>query len=152
MINYCSGNLLEDDAEALVNAVNCTGVMGAGIAKAFRDRFPIMYEQYKKDCADEHYNVAEIVPWSFQEGNRDRFVFNLPTMHYPGSKAVLEDIYNGLQDLKWLMEHLGIKTAAVPALGCGIGGLTWPTVRQSMVDIFKDAEHLTIRAYSPLGY
>ena len=50
MIHYTKGNLLEADAEALVNAVNTVGVMGKGIALLFKQRFPENMKQYALAC------------------------------------------------------------------------------------------------------
>jgi O-acetyl-ADP-ribose deacetylase (regulator of RNase III) len=51
MIEMKQGNLLEQDAEALVNAVNCVGVMGKGIALQFKQVFPEVFEQYNLHSA-----------------------------------------------------------------------------------------------------
>ena len=53
MIEYASGNILEANVEALVNTVNCVGIMGRGIALQFKDRFPENFNAYKRACDRE---------------------------------------------------------------------------------------------------
>ena len=50
MIEIKEGNLLEANAEALVNTVNCVGIMGKGIALQFRQAYPENFRQYEKAC------------------------------------------------------------------------------------------------------
>ena len=64
MITLSSGNLLEADAEALVNTVNCVGVMGKGIALQFSKKFPDMHKAYK-----EAHKAGELEPNVIGEGN-----------------------------------------------------------------------------------
>lgn len=51
-IQLVTGNLLDSNCDILINTVNCVGVMGAGIAKQFKDRYPRMFKQYKLDCSN----------------------------------------------------------------------------------------------------
>ena len=53
MIDLKRGNILEADAEALVNTVNCVGVMGKGIALQFKKAFPENFAAYADGVADE---------------------------------------------------------------------------------------------------
>ncbi len=50
MLESCSGNLLEAEVEALVNTVNCVGVMGKGLALQFKQAFPENFQEYRRAC------------------------------------------------------------------------------------------------------
>ena len=58
MINYAKGDILRDESEALVNTVNCVGIMGRGIALQFRNAFPDNFKAYAKACQREEYSLA----------------------------------------------------------------------------------------------
>ena len=48
MIRYTTGDILQADAEALVNTVNCVGIMGRGIALQFKNRFPLNFKASRR--------------------------------------------------------------------------------------------------------
>lgn len=152
-VSFLEGNLLDDDAEALVNAVNCVGAMGAGIALAFRIKFPEMFEAYRRDCEEKHYRTGIVRTWEYYEDEKTRYVLNFPTMYYPGTQADLTVIEQGLSDLAWVVGFTGIKSVAIPALGCGIGGLSWFKVKHAITDVFDKPKmsHIDTRVYVPLG-
>src|SRR5436853_5377405 len=97
MIEYVSGNLLEADAEALVNTVNTVGVMGKGIALQFRQTFPDNYNFYRK--AYEHKELKPGKMLVFARPADPRYIINFPTKRHWRDKSKIEDIQDGLQDL-----------------------------------------------------
>ena len=52
-MRYVKGNILDSDADAILHQVNCQGVMGAGLAKQIRGRYPNVYEKYKNACVND---------------------------------------------------------------------------------------------------
>lgn len=129
MIYYTTGNLLESDADALVNTVNTVGVMGKGIALMFKQRFPDNYCQYKAACGAGRVVTGSMFVTEVRELMGPRWVINFPTKQHWRDLSQLVWIEAGLQDLRrFLIEHK-VKSAAIPGLGTGNGGLDWAEVR-----------------------
>jgi len=61
MIHYTKGNIIQADAEALVNTVNTVGIMGKGIALAFKKAFPHNFKIYRKLCEDKQFNIGDLL-------------------------------------------------------------------------------------------
>ena len=128
MISYVAGDLFESRAQVLTNTVNCVGVMGKGIALEFKKRYPSLFREYAARCTRGEMRIGE--PWLWE--NAEVQILNFPTKRHWRTPSRLDDIEAGL---KWLAEHygvLGIYTIAMPALGCGNGGLSWDAVRPLM--------------------
>lgn len=128
MISYVAGNLFDSRAQVLTNTVNCVGVMGKGIALEFKKRYPALFRDYAARCARGEMRIGE--PWLWE--NDEVQILNFPTKRHWRTPSRLEDIEAGLS---WLAAHygaLGIYTIAMPALGCGNGGLPWTAVRSLM--------------------
>ena len=133
----CTGNLLDSPAEAYVNAVNCAGVMGAGIALAFRRAYPDYFETYRLFCAAGQVNLGSVSVY-VREG-KPRYIISFPTKRHWRDASRLEDIETGLADLRQVIQSGRIRSVAIPALGCGRGGLEWdavqPLIRKALVDL-----------------
>ena len=122
MIHYTRGDLLKSDCQALVNTVNCIGVMGGGIALQFRKAFPDMYWQYhaackRKDVVPGKMHVFKLLP--------DRWIINFPTKLDWIHLSQIGWIEEGLDDLVLTIKKYDIQSIAIPPLGCGLGGLNW---------------------------
>ena len=129
MIRYTSGDILRSEADALVNTVNCVGVMGRGIALQFKKAFPRNFEEYKAAC-----DRGDVVPGKMFITERHaltapRFIVNFPTKRHWRGKSRIEDVETGLVALRAEIESRGIRSIAIPPLGSGLGGLNWPDVR-----------------------
>lgn len=138
-----TGNLLESDAQTLVNTVNCVGVMGRGIALDFKRAFPAMFEDYAERCAAGSVRLGEPYLWRSIDVQRctssspptsDQWVLNFPTKGHWRSRSRLSNIADGLDWLEARCEEWGIESLAVPALGCQNGGLRWEDVRPLLVE------------------
>jgi O-acetyl-ADP-ribose deacetylase (regulator of RNase III) len=147
MIEHVKGNLLEADAEALVNAVNIVGVMGKGIALQFRQAFPDNYNFYRKAC--EHNQVKPGKMLVFVRPTNPRYIINFPTKRHWKDKSKIEDIEDGLQDLIEVVKNREIQSIAVPRLGCGLGGLHWEDVRPMIEKAFVDLPDVKVLLYAP---
>ncbi len=133
------GDLLAEEAEALVNTVNCVGVMGKGVALAFRKAFPDNYRTYARACARREIQPGKMLVWERpsqpdiwdapSSSSFPRYIINFPTKTHWRSKSRLEIIDAGLAALVEEIRSRGIRSIALPALGCGNGGLNWNDVR-----------------------
>lgn len=142
MIEEVKGNLLKADVEAYVNPVNTVGVMGAGLALQFRNTYPAMFTAYQQACRERQITVGAMHVWPFRVPgeNQDRYIINFPTKNHWRGKSRRSYIDDGLVDLVRVISDLGIKSIAVPALGCGLGGLAWSTVRSRVYVAFAMSE------------
>ena len=147
MITYRHGNILDDDADALVNPVNCVGVMGAGLAKQFAERWPEIVEGYTAICADGTLRIGGNAIMRRNDGKR---VILFPTKQHWRDKSRLGDISTGLHNLKPILATFRpfIGSIAVPALGCGLGGLRWSDVKP-LIQTHLGPLDLDVRVYEP---
>jgi O-acetyl-ADP-ribose deacetylase (regulator of RNase III) len=145
MIQVQKGDLFESDAQTLVNAVNCVGVMGKGVALEFRKRFPDMYADYLERCKAGQVRLGE--PYVFR-GLLLPWILNFPTKDDWRSASKLSDIVNGLGYLACHYKEWGIESLAVPALGCGAGHLEWEVVGPVL---YRELEalDLDVHLYAP---
>lgn len=127
MIRFVSGDMFEQDFDVRVNTVNCVGVMGAGVALAFKERYPEMFREYKHECDAGNVQPGKLHVWETLQGDR---VVNFPTKRHWRDMSRYEDIEAGLRALRDYLTPLGDVAVAVPALGCGHGGLDWSRVSE----------------------
>jgi O-acetyl-ADP-ribose deacetylase (regulator of RNase III) len=152
MIEYRQGNLLEADAEALVNTVNCVGIMGKGIALQFKMAFPDNYREYQQACRRGEVQLGRIFTVDRGGlGQRPRLIFNFPTKQHWKSNSKLEDIANGLEDLVCELRRYGVTSVAVPPLGCGLGGLDWSEVKPLIEHAFAEVLDVQVLVFTPKG-
>ena len=151
MIEFQSGDLLKADVEALVNTVNTVGVMGKGIALQFKQAFPANFAAYEK--AAKHKEIVPGKVFVFETGSFDnpRYIINFPTKRHWRSKAHLQDIEAGLQDLIRVIGERKIRSIAVPLFGCGFGGLDWNDVRPLIVSALESVPQVLAWVYQPDG-
>jgi O-acetyl-ADP-ribose deacetylase (regulator of RNase III) len=145
MIVETTGNLLLDDAQALVNTVNTVGVMGKGLALQFKRAFPANFDAYARACAEGRVQPGRIFFTSLDD---DRWIFNLPTKRHWRQPSRLDDIRSGLGDLVRTIVELDVSSVALPPVGCGNGGLDWGVVRPLIFEKL-DGLDVEIRLYGP---
>src|SRR5215470_1216970 len=129
MWKLTEGNILEADTQALVNTVNTVGVMGKGIALQFKKAFPEMFEEYEKLCKVKKLQPGQMHVFDRGQMFNPRYIINFPTKRHWKGKSKLADIKAGLDALVQELTTRGIKSVAIPPLGCGHGGLDWNVVR-----------------------
>src|SRR6266478_3853889 len=151
MIHNASGNLLQAETEALVNTVNCVGFMGKGIALQFKQAWPENFEAYAKACKAGEVRPGRMFIWETGRMINPKFIINFPTKRDWRGKSRIEDIKSGLRALIADVRRLGIRTIAVPPLGCGNGGLDWRDVRPLIKEAFADVPDVNVQLYSPDG-
>lgn len=151
MFELMRGNLLESDVEAVVNTVNTEGIMGKGIALQVRKAYPDNYEAYRQACDAGEVQPGRMFIFDRQTLTNPRYIINFPTKRHWRSKSRMEDIESGLVALVDEVRRLGIRSIAVPPLGCGLGGLPWPEVQRRMREAFEQLPGVRWLVYEPAG-
>ncbi len=157
MIKEATGNLFEAKTETLVNAVNCVGVMGKGIALQFKQKFPAEYfKAYKLACQNGELAIGKVRVFDLctlaharVSASSPRFIINFPTKRHWREASRIENIESGLQSLVEAVERYEIKSIAMPALGCGLGGLDWNEVKPLIENAFVNLPNIEVLLFLP---
>ncbi len=150
MIEERVGNIIEADAEALVNTVNIVGVMGKGVALQFKLAFPEMFKAYQKACKSHDVQLGKMFVYVQSSiSGPDRYIINFPTKDHWREKSNLNYIEDGLKALIQEIKVRGIKSIAIPPLGCGMGGLNWADVYPLILDSFLEIPDVRVIIYPP---
>ena len=147
MITVKIGNIFESNMKTLVNTVNCVGVMGKGIAKDFKEKYPKMFDEYRNACLKHQITPGTLYPYKVDGEIK---LINFPTKNHWRSPSELEYIVTGLE---WFIDNykkLGVKSIAFPPLGCGNGGLSWDAVGPIMYKHLKNID-IPVEIYAPFG-
>lgn len=134
------GNLFDSEAQALVNTVNCVGVMGKGVALEFRRRFPTMYESYLMTCQKRLLNPGQILPYKHSKP----WILNFAVKNDWKHPSKLEWVESCLDKFRKHYQELGISSAAFPWIGSMNGGLPWEQVHNLIRQYLKDLPHIDI--------
>lgn len=151
MIEYVSGNLLEADAEALVNTVNCVGVMGKGIALQFKQAYPDNFKVYRSACDRKQLEPGKMLVVETGSFANPKYIINFPTKRHWRGKSKIKDVDSGLNALVAEIEARGITSVAIPPLGCGNGGLDWALVRTRIEEALSRLSHVKVLVFEPKG-
>ncbi|MFI2818968.1 MULTISPECIES: type II toxin-antitoxin system antitoxin DNA ADP-ribosyl glycohydrolase DarG [Halomonadaceae] len=149
MIEYTRGNLLEADVEALVNTVNTVGVMGKGIALMFKEAFPENFAAYEAACKHQQVVTGRMFVTERDALLGPRWIINFPTKQHWRAKTRVEWIESGLEDLKQVIREKGIRSIALPPLGCGNGGLDWAMVRPRIEAALAELDNVRVLVFEP---
>lgn len=146
MISICYSNILTSKCDILVNPVNCFGVMGAGLAKQFARQYPEYEQVYKELCNKRSLKMGEINIYHGLElpciG-----ICSLPTKYHWRDKSRLEPITKSCKKLREYLDEKGY-SCAIPALGCGLGGLDFAVVKDMIYTVFNECKSF-IEFYAP---
>ncbi len=151
MIFRAEGDLLGTNAEALVNTVNTVGVMGKGIALQFKQAFPDNYSAYEGACTRGEVKLGKMFVFHRHPTNNPRIIINFPTKKHWRGKSKIKDIKSGLRALIEVARDEGVRSIAVPPLGCGNGGLDWSEVRPLIEKAFAEVPEVTVQLFYPEG-
>ncbi|QOG12067.1 macro domain-containing protein [Arcobacter sp. FWKO B] len=143
MINYIQGNLFTSNAKVLVNTVNTVGVMGKGIAADFKKIYPKMFDEYKKLCDDNSFDIGDL--YLYKTSNK--WILNFPTKKHWKNPSTVEYIEKGLKRLLEESAKLQITDIAMPKLGCGNGGLDWETEVKPVVEKYLKKAPINVSIY-----
>ncbi|WP_345721800.1 macro domain-containing protein [Herpetosiphon gulosus] len=134
---------------ALVNPVNCVGVMGKGLALQFRQTFPANYQAYVKACRVGEVQLGTMFVFVETGNVQPTTIINFPTKQHWKQQSKLEDIVAGLNDLIAQLTLRSIDSIAVPALGCGYGGLAWAEVEPLIGRAFERLPMVRVKVFPP---
>lgn len=151
MIQFVTGNILDAEVDALVNTVNCVGVMGRGIALQFKRAFPDNFKAYAAACKRGAVQPGRMFVFDTGELTLPRFIINFPTKRHWRGRSRIEDIQSGLEALVQEIQLRGIRSIAVPPLGSGLGGLDWRQVRPLVERALGPLPSLEVRVFEPGG-
>lgn len=124
-LHFTTGNMFDVPADIRINTVNCVGVMGAGVALAFKRRYPLMFAEYQRKCTAGLIRPGQLHIWQSPDCER---IVNFPTKRHWRDNSRYEDIEAGLIALKAFLADQGHVRVTLPALGCGHGRLNWNIV------------------------
>ena len=150
MIEFKQGDILEANVEALVNTVNCVGVMGRGIALQFKEAFPDNFKAYAAACKRDELQPGKMFVFARHQLRNPKFIVNFPTKRHWRGQSRIGDIEAGLQSLLCEIRERGIKSIAIPPLGSGLGGLDWGQVRPRIVNALTPLEDVSVVIFEPL--
>ena len=151
MIELAQGNLLEADAEALVNTVNCEGYMGKGIALQFKQAYPENFRAYERACHAHEVQPGRMFTVATGQMVNPQYIINFPTKRHWRGASRIEDIRAGLKALVQEVKRLGIQSIAVPPLGCGNGWLNWWEVRPMIEQALQAVPDVRVLLFEPRG-
>lgn len=144
------GDLLkQQDVDAIVNTVNCVGVMGKGIALQFKKKWPDNFKAYAAACKNKDVKLGQMFTFELGALATPRYIVNFPTKDHWRSSSKMEDIESGLQSLVLHIQKFDIRSIAIPPLGCGLGGLPWVDVKALIVKYLGELDNLEIRLFEP---
>lgn len=151
MIELTSGDILKDDSEAVINTVNCVGVMGRGIALQFRNAWPDNFKAYEAACKREEVQPGRMFVFDTEQLTNPRYIVNFPTKRHWRGKSRIQDIESGLRALVAELRARHIHSVAIPPLGSGLGGLDWAEVRPLIERSMSELSNVRVRVYEPKG-
>ena len=139
-----NGDIFKSKCEALVNPVNIKGIMGKGLALAFKTKYPAHFENYKRACQNGEMTTDKVL--AYQEKNGPMIIC-LATKADWRDSSKMEYVSAGLDDLVNQIKALGIRSVAIPKLGCGLGGLDWNKVRPLIVEKMSSLDGINVEIY-----
>ena len=141
------GDIFKSSCEVIANPINCVGVMGGGLALAFKKKFPEHFETYKKMCQNGEIKVGELY---VVDGDEKHKVLLFPTKIHWKNPSLMEYVVDGLKYLAENYEKMDIKSIAIPAIGCGLGGLNWEDVKEQITSVLSELDNkIEIEIYEP---
>jgi len=149
MIQYKKGDILHEDAEALVNTVNCVGIMGRGIALQFKNAYPENFKSYVAACGRNEVQPGQMLIFKTGRLTNPKYIINFPTKRHWRGKSRIEDIDAGLVALANEIRSRNIHSIAIPPLGSGLGGLDWSNVRPRIENSLRALDNVRVVIFEP---
>lgn len=150
MFSCKRGDIFKENTDALVNTVNCVGVMGRGLALQFKKCFPENFKVYETACKQNEVVPGKMFVYGTGAIIGPKYVINFPTKRHWVQASRMDDIESGLQDLAKVISELNIKSIALPPLGCGLGGLDWNEVRKRIENKLSMLSGVDIIVFEPI--
>lgn len=123
-IQYQHGDIFESKTQVIVNTVNCKGVMGKGLALAFKQRYPEMFPVYQQECRTGKLRIGR--PTLYRKSTP--WILNFPTKDNWKANSKIEYLEKGLEYFVSSYKEAGITSIAFPKLGAQNGKLSWDEV------------------------
>lgn len=142
------GNILSSQAKAVVNTVNTQGVMGAGLALQFKTTYPSYFKDYQQRCSTKEVRIGHCTSYKLPSG---QLIISFPSKDHWRNGSEYAYIESGLISLKELILEQKLSSIAIPPLGCGLGGLHWPSVRQ-IIEQHLNNLPTTVYIHAPAGF
>jgi O-acetyl-ADP-ribose deacetylase (regulator of RNase III) len=149
MIEYKTGDMFTENAEAFVNSVNCVGVMGRGIALQFKNNYPDNFKAYAKACERDEVQPGQMFVFETGRLTNPRYIINFPTKRHWRGKSRMEDIESGLEALTKEIRERNIRSIAIPPLGSDLGGLNWNDVSPRIEAMLRDFDGVHAVIFTP---
>jgi O-acetyl-ADP-ribose deacetylase (regulator of RNase III) len=149
MIEYRTGDVLQADTEALINTVNCVGVMGRGVALQFKNAYPANFKFYEEACERGEVRPGHMLVFETGQLTNPKYIINFPTKRHWRGKSRIEDIESGLKTLAEEIRKRHIHSIAVPPLGSGLGGLDWNDVRPRIEAALRGLIYVRVIIFEP---
>jgi len=146
MIHFLKGDIFDSGTDAIVNPVNCVGVMGAGLAEKFKTRYPYNYIHYKDACKNRELKIGTVFT-VLVPGSVPRFVVNFPTKVHWRDASSMYYIQKSLAALVKEIDKYHFKSIAMPKVGCGLGGLDWNDVKLLIIETLGSLEQCDVLVY-----
>lgn len=142
------GSIFDSSCEVKTVTVNCVGVMGAGVALECKIRFPCVFEQYSRDCSNGCIQPGTLHLYTT---STDEKILCFPTKKHWKDPSELSYISNGLESLGRSITEWGVKSIALPRLGCSHGGLSWDDVEPLMTQAANESDgvHFEFWTFDP---
>lgn len=149
MIEFKTSDIFTEDTEALVNTVNCVGIMGRGLALQFKEVFPENFKSYAAACKQKKVQPGRMFVHETGRLTNPRYIINFPTKRHWRDKSRMEDIDTGLIALAAEIRAHNIQSVAIPPLGCGLGGLNWHDVQPRIEKMLEQLSDLRAIVFVP---
>ena len=146
MLTQLKGDIFASTCEAIVCPCNTVGVMGAGLAFQFKKHYPAMYTEYNRKCRAGELAIGQVHCWKAPDGP---LIINFPTKLHYRNPSKIEYIEQGLMALAAAIKEHGIKSIAIPALGCGLGGLKFGTVLAILKGFSNKLDGVEVVVFEP---
>lgn len=149
-VKITQGSIFRSNAEMIVNPVNCVGVAGKGLAKEFKKRYPFAHSHYSVACDNGLLTVGTILVIPTERVTNPKYIACFPTKRHWREQSDLTYINDGLLSLRRHITGTKTKSIAIPALGCGLGGLDFGQVLHLIHYYFDDFDKdVDVEVYPP---
>lgn len=149
MIEFTTGDILKADVEALVNTVNCVGIMGRGVALQFKNDFPQNFKAYQATCARNELRPGKMFVFETGPLTNPKFIINFPTKRHWRGKSRMEDIHSGMKALVEEIRNRGIRSIAIPPSAAALAVCIGPKFALASRQHFAASTNLSTIVYEP---
>jgi O-acetyl-ADP-ribose deacetylase (regulator of RNase III) len=153
MIRTLKGNILSSTTHAIVIPVNCVGVMGAGLAKQFKQKYPEVFVTYYKACMRGALSEGDCFTVNHNDKGKSVLFILAATKNHWRDDSNLDKVKNCIVRIKEIVENNHIPSVSIPALGAGLGKLEWSDVEKALHDTFSPYKEMSTKIvdiYSPI--